>query len=156
MLPFYDDQYDFKRRKFQIMAHSQCPIPRLWQIQVPIKCVQNSMEICISLSLCVWAVWTPEQNSRKAIFIGLCLSVFQCKYTITPTLFSRSVSCSVDVPKGLQFISKWNQSTANVLNFSSEFTMNTKQTERLSFFTWGFGTDSFATASLCERINSTH
>ena len=35
-------------------------------IYIPIKCVQNPMEICIDL--CFWAVWTPPQNSTQGIF----------------------------------------------------------------------------------------
>ena len=38
------------------------------------------MEICIGL--CVSAQWPPQHNSFQAIFIDLCLGLFQCKHTI--------------------------------------------------------------------------
>ena len=70
-----------------IMVHSHCPTPPPRAIQIPIKCAQNSTEICIGLRL--WAIWIPPHNSTQAIFIGLCicLGLCQCKNTIIQLRF---------------------------------------------------------------------
>ena len=56
-----------------LLVHSHCPIPR------PTKCVQNPMEICIGF--CLSSMNTSTQF-LQAIFIGLCLGVWQYKHAI--------------------------------------------------------------------------
>ena len=63
------------------MVHLYYLTPRQRPIQALIKYVQNQMEICIGL--CLWAVLTPPHNFIRTISIGLCLSVCQCKQTIS-------------------------------------------------------------------------
>ena len=130
----------------QIMDHPKSQNPRLWLIQT--QCVQNWMEIRIGLSLSSMNTFTQFYKSH----FYQSLSLFQCKHTITPRSFSRSVSCSVNVPKGLQFVIKWNQSTANVLNFRRNLQWIPSKDRTVIVFHLGFRNGLFRnTLSLREK-----
>ena len=63
-------------RTSTVMVHIRWPTQWPRPIQILIKCVQNPIEVCISV--CLWTVWRPPHNSAQAIFIGLffCFNVW--------------------------------------------------------------------------------
>ena len=61
------------------MVHSHCPTLRPSMIQIPIKCVQHPMEICIGL--CFWApphysIWAISSESVSRLYTIPPMSAF--------------------------------------------------------------------------------